>query len=82
MPVQFMADIESWVRIKIDPNYKPLPEHVVTLTIETFDEFINDKPIVLVEFFAPWCGHCKSLAPEYEKAAAELKVGTTYHTYI
>lgn len=67
------TDIESWVRIKIDPNYKPLPEHVVTLTIETFDEFINDKPIVLVEFFAPWCGHCKSLAPEYEKAAAELK---------
>lgn len=65
-------------------------EDVVELTDGNFErEVLNSKDLWLVEFFAPWCGHCQRLAPEWAKAATELKgkvklgaVDATVHTVL
>ncbi|KIY49249.1 disulfide isomerase [Fistulina hepatica ATCC 64428] len=46
---------------------------VISLTASTFEPIVNPESLMLVEFFAPWCGHCKNLAPHYEEAATALR---------
>lgn len=48
-------------------------EAVVTLVNSNFTNFIENNRAVLVEFYAPWCGHCQKLAPHYEAAAKDLQ---------
>ena len=37
------------------------------LTIDNFEQTINDNDIVMIDFWADWCGPCKMFAPTYEK---------------
>ncbi|GIX82821.1 protein disulfide-isomerase A6 homolog [Caerostris darwini] len=50
------------------------PKDVIELTDSNFDETVlESNDMWLVEFYAPWCGHCQRLAPEWAEAATELK---------
>ena len=51
----------------------PEEDHILVLTNQNFENALKTYPKLLVEFYAPWCDHCKELAPEFSKAAKALK---------
>ncbi|XP_042031536.1 protein disulfide isomerase-like 5-2 [Salvia splendens] len=53
-------------------NQFKLDGKVLELTDSNFDAAISNFDYVFVDFYAPWCGHCKRLAPELDKAARVL----------
>lgn len=45
------------------------------MVAENFDEIVNDEnKDVLIEFYAPWCGHCKNLEPKYKELGEKVSL--------
>lgn len=82
----FLSRIESFESFikdltdeKLEPYLKsePIPdkndEPVKVAVAKNFDEVVvNNGKDTLIEFYAPWCGHCKKLAPAYDELAQKL----------
>lgn len=47
-------------------------EGIPVLTTENFDTFIGMYDLVFVKFYAPWCGHCKKMIPDYAQLASVM----------
>jgi len=45
---------------------------VLELNKDNFEDTINNNSFVIIDFWAPWCGPCKSFAPTYEKVSEDF----------
>ncbi|NXG99608.1 PDIA2 isomerase, partial [Loxia leucoptera] len=52
-------------------------DNVLVLHEHNFARALSEHQLLLVEFYAPWCGHCQRLAPAFAQAATELRNGSS-----
>ncbi len=55
-------------------NQVALEESVYILTDSNAEDFVKKEEFVFVKFYAPWCGHCKKMAPDYKQLGAKFNI--------
>lgn len=55
-------------------NNITVEESVYILTDSNADEFVKKEEFVFVKFYAPWCGHCKKMGPDYSQLGVKFHV--------
>jgi len=72
---QFLKDFEAG-KVEAHMKSEDIPENnepVKVAVAKNFEELVtNSKKDVLIEFYAPWCGHCKSLAPKFDELGEKM----------
>jgi protein disulfide isomerase len=73
---KFIKEVRSGA-IKPHLKSEPIPENSGPLTVlvgDNWSDIVNDNTKdVLVKYYAPWCGHCKKLAPIWDELAESVK---------
>lgn len=69
--------LEPYIKSEAIPEDNTAPVKVAVA--KNFDDLvINNGVDTLIEFYAPWCGHCKNLAPVYEQVAEKVNFFSNY----
>jgi len=68
----FALVLTTFLLYSVNGQDIPIEDNVLVLSTDNFQSAIDSSSMVLVEFYAPWCGHCKKLSPEYAEAATKL----------
>ncbi|XP_052091657.1 protein disulfide-isomerase A5-like [Mytilus californianus] len=71
--IEWLNDPKPPAEKKKEAEWADEESDVVHLTDSTYDEYLQNNPSVLVMFYAPWCGHCKQMKPEYTETASKMK---------